>query len=230
MLIIPDVHGRKFWVDAIEKYPEEKVIFLGDYIDPYPIEGITPEEALEVFKDILERKKSEPDRITLLIGNHDLMYMDGNFIENSCRHDWNNHGEIIALYKENKDLFKLGEIREGILFSHSGIHPGWLENHPEYERNSMEETLEYLNSNLWDPNVLRTLSEVSYWRGGYDYHGSPVWSDVREWLNEEKRISPILQVFGHTQLNEGKTIIDRDNNFACIDCKKVFNEKLEIVL
>lgn len=33
ILIIPDVHGRTFWKYAIDKY--DKVIFLGDYLDPY---------------------------------------------------------------------------------------------------------------------------------------------------------------------------------------------------
>lgn len=36
--IIPDVHGRNFWKnitsnEEIAKY--EKIIFLGDYLDPY---------------------------------------------------------------------------------------------------------------------------------------------------------------------------------------------------
>ena len=50
-LIIPDVHGRTFWKYAIqqypiEKYPDIKIIFLGDYLDPYTsFEGITKNEA-----------------------------------------------------------------------------------------------------------------------------------------------------------------------------------------
>lgn len=38
-LIIPDVHGRTFWkksvYDYLENHPEVKIIFLGDYLDPY---------------------------------------------------------------------------------------------------------------------------------------------------------------------------------------------------
>ena len=40
LLIIPDVHGREFWKDAVEEYPNLPVIFLGDYMDPYSYEGI----------------------------------------------------------------------------------------------------------------------------------------------------------------------------------------------
>ena len=40
VLVIPDVHGRKFWKEAINKfskdiYPDLNIIFLGDYVDPY---------------------------------------------------------------------------------------------------------------------------------------------------------------------------------------------------
>ena len=47
ILIIPDVHGRRFWRDAIESDDYDKVIFLGDYLDPYPDEGIGPFTAQE---------------------------------------------------------------------------------------------------------------------------------------------------------------------------------------
>ena len=46
ILIIPDVHGRLFWKKAVETGDYEKVVFLGDYVDPYELEGITDEEAL----------------------------------------------------------------------------------------------------------------------------------------------------------------------------------------
>ena len=48
ILIIPDVHGREFWKEA-KDYPG-KIVFLGDYLDPYTYyEGITTEQALENF-------------------------------------------------------------------------------------------------------------------------------------------------------------------------------------
>jgi predicted phosphodiesterase len=54
-LIIPDVHGRTFWKKAIEKHKDEvnKIIFLGDYLDPYPWEGITRKEAIRNFQEII---------------------------------------------------------------------------------------------------------------------------------------------------------------------------------
>ena len=57
MIIIPDIHGRTFWKSAVEqKEKDEKIIFLGDYLDHYDYEKnsenelITTENAIENFK------------------------------------------------------------------------------------------------------------------------------------------------------------------------------------
>ena len=101
ILIIPDVHGRTFWKEAINKFPKNEfpnmeIIFLGDYIDPYPREKITPESALKRFKRIIKLKKKYPERITLLIGNHDFHYIDGS--RRGCRMDYYNKDEICSLF------------------------------------------------------------------------------------------------------------------------------------
>ena len=37
VLVVPDVHGRTFWKEEVSKWLEDvdKVVFLGDYLDPY---------------------------------------------------------------------------------------------------------------------------------------------------------------------------------------------------
>lgn len=75
VLIIPDVHGRPFWRKAKEKINSvDKVVFLGDYLDPYGYEGITRENAIEEFKEIIQFKVDNPDKVILLLGNHDCAY------------------------------------------------------------------------------------------------------------------------------------------------------------
>ena len=75
-IVIPDVHGRDFWRSAVRGREEEKIIFLGDYVDPYSWEGITPHVAFLELQDIIEFKKAHPDNVVLLLGNHDLGYLD----------------------------------------------------------------------------------------------------------------------------------------------------------
>jgi hypothetical protein len=57
MIVIPDVHGRTFWRQAVNEYlGKEHILFLGDYLDPYTYEGITPTDAYKVFHEIIELK------------------------------------------------------------------------------------------------------------------------------------------------------------------------------
>lgn len=103
MLIIPDVHGRMFWRSAIKRYPDLPTIFLGDYLDPYTsFDGILPSEALFEFKSILQFKQENPDRVTLLLGNHDVHYFNKQL--NSSRKDWMNQDRIAELFSRNLSL------------------------------------------------------------------------------------------------------------------------------
>ena len=72
MLVIPDVHGRKFWKDVVTQYENnvDKIIFLGDYLDPYPDEGITRKDAINNFEEIIDYKVNNKDKFVLLLGNH----------------------------------------------------------------------------------------------------------------------------------------------------------------
>lgn len=74
ILIVPDVHGRTFWESALDFNGD--IIFLGDYTDPYPQESITLKQTYENFLRILDFKMRNNERVTLLIGNHDLHYFD----------------------------------------------------------------------------------------------------------------------------------------------------------
>ena len=73
LTIIPDVHGRSFWRRAVQDAPEDgTVIFLGDYLDPYPWEEITPGDATRMLQEIIALKMARPDRVVLILGNHDM--------------------------------------------------------------------------------------------------------------------------------------------------------------
>ena len=69
-------------------------------------------------------------------------------------------------------------------------------------------------------NLFRNLSQVSYYRGGWGSHGSCIWSDIREHVEDPSTL-PFFQVVGHTMLDTGKII--KLENIACIDSQKVWN-------
>ena len=72
ILIIPDTHGRQFWRDPCTNHKDEfeKIVFVGDYISPYPAERISNKQAIEVLKEIVNFKKENEDKVVLLLGNH----------------------------------------------------------------------------------------------------------------------------------------------------------------
>lgn len=75
IIVNPDVHGRHFWEESAKLINEmDKIIFLGDYFDPYDFEKISVKEAIKNFKKILEFKKNNIDKVILLFGNHKLFH------------------------------------------------------------------------------------------------------------------------------------------------------------
>lgn len=213
-LIVPDVHGRGFWKDV--KNYNLPVIFLGDYLDPYSFEGITKEEAVENFKEILEFVKSKPN-ITLLLGNHDCTYMMNKKVC-ECRCDYENYDLIQKLFRQNASLFKLTHTltlnNKTIVLSHSGFHPMWVKFF------SMESVLNADMNNIWrNFKLLSALSLCSYWRGGTEVMGSPIWADIREYEGWDMEELGIEQIVGHTYLNQNPIGV---SGITCVDLRRVF--------
>ena len=78
ILIIPDVHARRFWKDAVAKYLNEvdRIIFLGDYTDPYQNERFTRNEAIQALEDVISFKQDNEDKAVLLLGNHKIISLN----------------------------------------------------------------------------------------------------------------------------------------------------------
>ena len=225
IIIIPDVHGRSFWRNAVKGHEGDRIVFLGDYLDPYAWEGITPEEAYEALLDIIALKKAHPDNVTLLLGNHDLGYLDQHIC--TCRMDWRRKTDIHDTLLENLDFFDLVHIEPAaglnLLFSHAGISEKWAREYGNLFCEGRFDPLA-LNRALHDekarPALLRSLSCVSWSRGGGDDFGSPVWADVNDFLEGDRLLGGYLHIFGHT-LHEGGPINVRDHGL-CLDCAEAF--------
>lgn len=233
VLIIPDVHGRTFWKD-VKETQDTPIVFLGDYLDPYTsVEGITPEIALENFKEILRFADENKDRVTLLYGNHDSYAFKNNEMC-SCRHDYINYYDIVDLFNEYSHLFKMayGLIvnNKQFLLSHAGVNPFWVHNHQEIFGENFNYTAEAFNS-ISTEDLNNCLCDVSNYRGGYSSAGSMVWTDIHEHVIDVKSLhlkesfsvpDNLVQVFGHTWL---ETPIKADcglYNIYCLDTQEIF--------
>ena len=222
IIIIPDVHGRKFWREAVDMFPENDTIFLGDYLDPYPTEGISSEEAIANLEEIIAYTKTKPN-VTLLMGNHDLHYLC-NFGE-ACRLDYENSAKIHFMLMDNLWLFRVAALREingmNVVFSHAPILTDWID--AVLETTEVQMLVNHLNATLrkimkqpWE--VEAYLGHISEYRGGDLSYGSPVWADVRE-IDNNVIPSAHYSIFAHTQLKSEPIITDR---WACLDCRRAF--------
>lgn len=247
-LIIPDVHGRTFWRDIVKEYlenhQETTIIFLGDYLDPYQYEGIYPEDAFVVFEEIIELKKQYKDRIILLVGNHDLHYIQNH--HRGCRMDYERKSDIHALFRDNADLFEVcvcDKVNDNnVIFSHAGFTKNWLNWHigelsPEwYDKYTDEEIyenidFEFIKSIDWKTKLFVDkeyyFGDCSYYRGGDAQFASCLWADQQEMIMSDDYIDAI-QIFGHSQQEEDP--INYKNILYCLDCRKPFimNENAEV--
>ena len=227
MIIIPDVHGRSFWRNAIKEYQgKEPILFLGDYLDPYPYEGISPAEAFRVFHEIIEIKRKSPESITLLLGNHDLHYLNSDM--DGGRLDYTRKEQIVKDITENASLFQIAESvtigHKNYLFTHAGVKEGWLQKHAEKLGVSVSINIADRLNAMWQstekrPRLLQMLADIPYSRWGSSPYGSPVWNDVDDIDDSRDEVPGYIQVFGHSQQMINPVI---GQHFMCLDVRCAF--------
>ena len=212
MILIPDLHGRSFWKEAVATAEADtRIIFLGDYTDPYGFEKITGQEALANFVEVVDYARNHSN-VELLLGNHDCGYIFGKTIC-CCRRDHDRSSKIRLSFLDNIDLFKFCtdvsiNVKKYII-SHAGINHHWLTRHSD--------ELFYHGKTSYNPSVIckrinafflhpdrspgfneeLALAEVSRHRGGDDLFGSIVWADIDEFSGQHAHI-PVNQIVGHT--------------------------------
>lgn len=225
-IIIPDVHGRPFWRAAVKDVPDRPVIFLGDYIDPYDYEGIPAEEVFPRFEEIIDLKRAYPDAVTLLLGNHDLHYVDRSL--EGGRYDRLHADRNRAAILDNAGLFDMAHVVTvgvtKLLFTHAGLRLGWIAKHREiFDLAKYTDWTDCLNDMWHDearrPALLKALEDVSYSRWGRCRYGSPIWNDVDDFDRGKEELPGYYQIFGHTQQEYGPVITDY---YACLDCRRPF--------
>lgn len=225
LLIVPDVHGRDFWRKPVLSHPDMPVVFLGDYLDQYGEEHIHDDQAISIFKEIIALKRARPESVHVLLGNHDMAYVDPRI---GCgRHKWLDEYAIKRIYKDADDCFDLAYDQliggKRFLFSHAGVSMGWLSLHKDIF-SGMPMCAElfdlmYKSSELRD-RMIDALTDVSMARWGQSKFGSMIWSDVQEMMLPQMQLPGFVQVFGHSK-QEIEPCCLKDQAY-CLDCRRVF--------
>jgi hypothetical protein len=215
-IVIGDPHGRWGFVKQIyDKEQPEEVIILGDYFDSFNIDVYTQRES---YEHIIELRKEHLKKyrrgFIMLIGNHDMHYMDEKF--GRCS-GWNVLSASVAGYplcrdwdREILQMCYIDEVNKTI-YSHAGVSMNWF--------------TKWCTS-LGNINTLETKAFVFTYRDGGDAYGSSTYSSPL-WLRPEGLQNSMYvdndgivwnQIFGHTQVDAPFHWKINDADFYGIDC------------
>lgn len=225
-IIFPDIHGRGFWkrvLDGSCGWDAPKYIYLGDYFDPYPSEGITPGDAIRNWYEMnLALKGHEDKEFIFLMGNHDAHYVSTYFSNyaRGSRYSRRYCGKIKELLTRVKLQIALEMNVNGqkIMFTHAGVTAPW---HNTYRDFIGELSADNLNKLTESDQGWLALSDVSFYRSGGQPYGSPLWADSEEYTEGNlKGIDYDWQIVGHNQLKDDNEAIF--GNVIDLDCHHAF--------
>jgi hypothetical protein len=197
-IIIGDIHGRDIW-NSIDISKYDKVVFLGDYVDSFTI---SDEAILKNFQQITDLKKREPEKVVLLLGNHDVQYLL--YPHHRCSgFRASMQKGLTYLFDKDKALFSMAYQYKNYLFTHAGISTVWYKELMRLplaaELNKTSENLADLINQLAGTRGAYILHSVGYHRGGKG-HGGVLWADRMETITD--MIDGYHQVVGHTAMDE----------------------------
>jgi len=239
IMSIGDIHGRNDWKKPIfgsvqnyehwrrevdngakdafvDQYPVlaecDKIIFVGDYVDSFDVKN--PEMKLNL-EEIIHFKREYPEKVILLIGNHDVQYIVPHQICSGYRPEMKYDFEYI--YRKNDDCFQLAYYHEAenssvpsgkkrTLWTHAGVTQGWyrslreLVQSPKFkfveDFKDMElARIDDLLNKAWEYR-LGILFNVDSDSGGMSQWAGPVWVRPRRLAWEA--VEGFDQVIGHT--------------------------------
>lgn len=213
ILIIPDLHGLDSWKEHVKDImfmPDSHVVFLGDYVDTR-FEKLTGYDIMENLNDIIDFKKRHPEKVTLLLGNHDYAYVFGKSAITGFNNEmWITYRSII---NDNWNLFDMAWGYHALdgkytLITHAGL-TNWFYSAIERAITDPEHTMHAVlgMDNLWRSLSLHTLLnyfkdqcelmwKIGIMRRGSGPSGSILWADKRELIADP--YTGIDQIVGHT--------------------------------
>ena len=219
IIAIGDIHGREHWKPIISEYlPNvDKVVFTGDYLDSFTV----PRKIqFQVFKELIALKLENPEKIILLLGNHDYHYLPYTYCKYSgyssdfkfkCR----------DIYREYSNLFQICYIYKNVIFSHAGISQTWFTDFVNPYYDTLEESINRLF--FTKPGVFDFRVGPNNDIFGDNIYQTPLWIRPKSLIAD--KLDGYTQVVGHTEYTaiwktEDLFFINTYNEFLLIEEKK----------
>lgn len=212
-IAIGDIHGRKNWKKIVEEHPDDRIVFLGDYCDPY--DERRNFDVLSNLLDIISLKRKRMDDIILLLGNHDMHYIYDSFPVGTRY----NHGIadlLKALFEDERKLFQFAYQEEKTLYTHAGVSNLWWN---KYFKGKTGEGAPSIAEQLNNPTdeQLKVMFQIGRSRGGCSECGGIFWAGLDETSNDP--LTGRHQVVGHTRTECVRTkSLSKDTSITYCDC------------
>lgn len=218
-IAIGDIHGIKVWEKIVDREKGSRVVFIGDYFDSFHVPAT---EQIENFKKIVKFKLANEDRVTMLVGNHELHYLT----TVHERYSGYQRERAVEIGRLLMPLIKDRTIvvchKEGKhLFSHAGFTTVWCEDYKLDPK--AEDFVQKVNDMFLE--MPEAFCFNKYDRSGFGESPlqGPLW--VRPDSLGSCRIKGITQVVGHSHMDH----ITYENGSIFIDTLEKSGEYLEIV-
>jgi predicted MPP superfamily phosphohydrolase len=133
LITIGDLHGSPAW-KKINPDLWDRMIFIGDYVDSGEFDRV---EIISNLHEIIELKKSFPEKVVLLWGNHDLAYFYGGHERHYCSgFKQSMLPKLFSVYTRNRMLFLASFQVSNYLWTHAGVIQQWYDNYIQTTRSS----------------------------------------------------------------------------------------------
>jgi hypothetical protein len=207
-VVLGDIHGLTSWKKIIDDNANYRFVFLGDYLDPFEPSDV--KLLLKNLSEIIQLKKSNPDNVILLLGNHDMHYITSD-MEPCMRFDMNVYEQANELFVDNFELFQYAFQDGNYLFTHAGVSHEWFAN--DFHGDILRNIAEQLN-NPSDEQI-PSLCRISAFFGGYDGSiGGIFWAHIED-LFEPLR--GFTQIVGHNVMDEISEYRSKSGNVIFCD-------------
>lgn len=224
IVALGDTHGRNKWKEiVVENKDADMIVFIGDYFDAKD-GGYSANRQIENFKEIVQFKRDNPNKVVLLIGNHDFHYLNG-VNEEYSSYQFGYAKDINSVLQPAVDegLLQMAYQYGSYFFSHAGLTKTWA------NRNNIDmDDLDNSVNELFRDDITKFRFTIgpngSY--GGNDVTQPPIW--VRPQSLVKDMVDDIICIVGHTQV-KGVTVME-DDNLILIDCLGTSDEYLSLDL
>lgn len=215
ILAVADSHGSSIPLTIAERNLDcfDKVIFLGDFLDH---EDKEYEEQKENFLKVMKFKKANPEKVKILIGNHDANYIVPELYGWQYEHET----EIKKMILRNLEYIDLGFMAGKWIFTHAGVSGIWFYNQLKNDGFNIQDdkvpdiqfSNEFLNQyndrlHNGDFSILRFTGITGY---GDEITQNPLW--IRPDSLKIAAVSGFNQVVGHTAVPDEERIQKKDTD------------------